>query len=713
MLRHLHLLRRAGESGLVLAALAGGAAAEPPPYTTRGGKIVHRTTGEEVLLQGFGIGGWLLPEGYMWGIRTLDRPRQFEQAVADLVGEDDAREFWRLYHASFLTEDDVRAMKAFGADSIRIALLASRLQPRRGQPEKPPFVYSEDGFRWLDRVVEWAGRHDVGVIWDMHGAPGAQNAENIADSDGEARLWTEPEVYWPRLEELWVKIAERYAGNPAILGYDLLNEPLLARYEGVDPALLRKLYVRLTAAIRTVDPHGLIFVEGDDWAQNFEALEPLDWDPHLVLAFHTYPPTSTAEGLERWAKLRREHRLPLWHGETGEQSAPFDLNRRATAFLNGAGVGWSWWTHKKIARRTQPWVCPPTRGFRRVLDYWQGRGERPSRDEAREWLFEQARRTHTSYCDFLPDMVRSLEPFSPDAYLASLPVTAPEIYDEPLDAEVTVGTAAVFEARALGHPLAWQWFRDGEPLAGETASVLTVVPRSAGEGGSRYHAVAETPKGRAESRKARLTVGPFAGPDVPRAGRAPALDGRAEPLWDAAAVHPLRRLVVQRDRPPAPGDFSASFRALWDDDNLYLLIEVRDDVLVDTDPRSYHNDGVEVFLDLSNSKAAAYGDGHFQLRAIRGREGVEAERGVLDRSSGAGPGIRAGQAETEGGYAVEMALAWEALGGRGGSFLGLDVHVNDNDLDRREDKLAWWASEDEAHLRPSIFGTARLVDPPK
>ncbi len=366
-------------------------------------------------------------------------------------------------------------------------------------------------------------------------------------------------------------------------------------------------------------------------------------------------------------------------------------------------MGWSWWTHKKIARKTQPWHCPVTRGFQRILDYWMGRRERPPRELARVWLFEQARRTHTSYCDFLPEMVRSLVPFSPDAYLASLPVTAPEIYQQPLDANVTVGTAAVFEARALGHPLAWQWYRDGEPLAGETGSVLTVVPRSVDEGGAVYHAVATTPEGTAKSLTARLRVRSFRGPEVRRAGHAPVLDGRPEPLWDSAAVQPLRRLVVQRNEPPAAADLSASFKALQDDENLYLLIEIRDDVRVNTDPRSYHNDGVEVFLDLHNSKAASYGDGHFQLRAIRGREGVEVERGE------AGPGIRAAQAEIEGGYVVEMAVPWQALGGRGERFLGLDVHVNDNDEDRREDKLAWWASYDEAHLKPSIFGTARLV----
>jgi aryl-phospho-beta-D-glucosidase BglC (GH1 family) len=172
-------------------------------FTTRGQDIIDPATGQPTLLTGFGLGGWLLPEGYMWGIRTLDRPRQFEAAIEDLVGAEDAAEFWRLYHDNFVTAEDFKAMRAFGANSVRIPLLASQLQPRDEQPDEPPFVYSPEGFRFLDSVVVWSDRYDLGVIWDMHGAPGGQNAENISDSDGEARLWNEKNKYWPRLMDLW------------------------------------------------------------------------------------------------------------------------------------------------------------------------------------------------------------------------------------------------------------------------------------------------------------------------------------------------------------------------------------------------------------------------------------------------------------------------------------------------------------------------------
>jgi hypothetical protein len=386
-------------------------------YTTHGDRIVDRVTGQPVHLMGFGLGGWLLPEGYMWGIRTLDRPWQFEKAIEDLVGPGDAAEFWRRYHENYVTEQDIRAIALMGANSVRPALLASQLMPRT-QSDSQPFAFSEEGFRILDSLVAWCTRYRVGIIWDMHGAPGAQNAENISDSDGEARLWTQADIYWPRLRALWRRIAGRYAGNPYIIGYDLLNEPLLRRYQGIDEANLRKLYVLLTQDIREVDPNGIIFVEGDDWAQNFRSLEPIDWDPHLALAFHSYPPASSAQGLARWDSLRTRYQVPLWHGETGEVTAPFALNREATRFLRSANVGWSWWTHKKIARATQPWVCPPTPGFQRILDYWQGRAGRPTVDEARNWLFQQAERVNSRYCEFLPDMVASLDGLDPSAWLS-------------------------------------------------------------------------------------------------------------------------------------------------------------------------------------------------------------------------------------------------------------------------------------------------------
>lgn len=652
-------------------------------YTTRGDQIIDRATGEPVHLIGFGLGGWLLPEGYMWGIRALDRPWQFEAAIEDLIGPSDAAEFWRRYHDNYVTEGDVRAMAAMGANSLRPALLASKLMPTE-QPGSPPYVFSDEGFRFLDSIVTWSTRHRVGIIWDMHGAPGAQNAENISDSDGEARLWTEPEVYWPRLSALWRRIAERYAGNPYIIGYDLLNEPLLRRYDGIDEADLRTLYVQLTETIREVDPNGLIFIEGDDWAQNFRMLEPIDWDPYLVLAFHTYPPTSSAEGLARWDSLRTRWDVPLWHGETGEVGAPFDRNRESTTFLRSANVGWSWWTHKKIARETQPWHCPPTEGFQRILEYWQGRAERPAAEQAREWLFDQAAKVHSRYCDFSPEMVASLDGLDPNGWLSIREPERPAIYLQPASVEVEVGGAAILTVRATGYPVEYSWLRDGQAVAGAGATIV-IAPKEEGESAG-WRVVASNALGADTSQTARVEVRPFTGLEVPRSSA-------------FGAFIPIERLVTGPAMPER-GDLSARWAVRWDDAGLHGRVEVTDGVLRNQDGRASHNDGVEIYLDRDNAKALDYQADDVQIRITRGRS-VAADRGALPE------GFTATQREIENGYVVEFTVPLGAAA-LPGAFIGIDVHVIDNDNDRREHKIGWAANDDDAYRSPAALGTVRL-----
>ena len=653
-------------------------------YTTRGDRIVDRATGQPVHLIGFGLGGWLLPEGYMWGIRALDRPWQFERAIEDLIGSSDAAEFWRRYHDNYVTEQDIRAMAAMGANSIRPALLASKLMPKE-QPESEPYTFSEEGFRFLDSVVTWSTRHKMGIIWDMHGAPGAQNAENISDSDGEARLWTEPDVYWPRLRALWRRIAERYAGNPYIIGYDLLNEPLLRRYNGIDEADLRTLYVQLTETIREVDPNGILFVEGDDWAQNFRALEPIDWDPHIVLAFHSYPPVASPSELARWASLRTRYDVPLWHGETGEVGAPFDLNRESTTFLRSANVGWSWWTHKKIARETQPWFCPPTQGFQRILDYWQGTAEQPTAEQAREWLFDQAEKVNSRYCDFLPDMVASLDGLDPDGWLSARETELPAIYLEPVDTAVEVGDVVVLSVRATGYPLEYTWLRDGHLVEAGAGPSLAVALKSEAEGGI-WQVVASNRLGADTSRAVRVEVHPFAGLVVPRS-----------PEFGASI--PVERLVTGPAK-PAADDLSARWALRWDGGGLFGRVEVTDAVLRNQDGRPSHNDGVEIYLDPDNAKTLEYQVDDLQIRVIRGGS-VSAERGTMPE------GFSATQREIAGGYRVDFTFPLDVAIAPG-AFIGIDLHVIDNDGDRREHKIGWAAEDDNAYRSPASLGTVRL-----
>ncbi len=521
-----------------------------------------------------------------------------------------------------------------------------------------------------------------------------------------ARLWTEKEKYWPRCKDLWFQIAKRYLGRECIVGYDLLNEPLLRRYPGVAARLLRELYVELTDTLRTLDRDGILFVEGDDWAQTFEPLEPMDWDPHLVLAFHSYPPTANSSGLKRWDAFRIRYNIPMWHGETGEQGPPYERNATASSFLEGANVGWSWWTHKKLDAESQPWNCPRTGGFLKILEYWNGRGERPPEAEAREWLLDQAVKTNSRYCEFLPDMVRSLVSLDPGGTAARGERLPPRISRQPEDVETEEGGAAVVSVRATGYPLTFQWSKNGAVADGQTGSRLRIGNPTLQEDGTRYRVLVSNSRGSVESREAVLRVKPFSGPFIPFTDRAPEIDGRIDSVWSASAELPIHRVILGGRSSEA--DCSGSFRMLWDEKGLYFLVRVRDDVQSGEEARDYDRDGVEIYVDADNDKPEFYGGDEFQFRCNRHESGVTAAGGSP------GPGIRSAQTDTDDGYHMEAAFPWSALGkdaGPPGHYVGIDVHVNDNDGGGRECKVAWKARRDVSHQDPSSFGTAALARP--
>ena len=672
-------------------------------YTTQGQNIIEIETGAVVQLRGIGLGGWLLPEGYMWGIRKLDRPRQFEAAIEDLIGPRNARKFWDLYYSNFVTREDIVRMKSWGVNTLRVPILASMLQPREGQPQQAPFVYDEHNFGFVDAFVDWCEELGMGVIWDLHGAPGGQNAENIADSDGEARLWTEKAIYWPQTIDLWDTITRRYAHKQCIVGYDLLNEPLLTRYPGVDPGMLRELYVLLTETIRKTDTEGIIFIEGDDWAQNFSLLEPMDWDPHLVLAFHSYPPSRSQNGIQRWDDLRQKYNMPLWHGETGEQEPPWELYKRSTRFLQEANIGWNWWTHKKFELSRQPWRINRTEGFDKILAYWNGRGEKPGQRQAKKWLFEQAKLTNSMACQFLPGMVASLIPLDPSEDVRQLGIQPVKIRQQPRDTVLEEGYAASLRVVAQGLPLEYQWYRNQQTIPQATGFSLQLNQLPAGEREGNFSVEVYNQAGRERSKGCSVTLKPFQGHSIPQTETPPAIDGFIDERW-SATPHLMLEQVVMGER-SSLADLSAWYALLWDAVQLYILVDVTDDSLSTSAIVDYMRDGVEFYIDADNSKSSYYDDDDYQLRLIL-------DDATLSSSIGEQvEGVICSQQHREGGYTMEVSIPWASLGeaAQPGAFLGIEVHVNDSDSSTRNAKLTWWTPRDNAYQTPSVFGTVRLI----
>ena len=87
------------------------------------GEIVEGN-GEPILLRGFGLGGWLVPEGYMlhnqaW-IAGFESPTEIENHVIDLIGVDAAENFWNLYRENYVAQADIDQIAEWGFNHIRV-----------------------------------------------------------------------------------------------------------------------------------------------------------------------------------------------------------------------------------------------------------------------------------------------------------------------------------------------------------------------------------------------------------------------------------------------------------------------------------------------------------------------------------------------------------------------------------------------------------------
>jgi len=91
-----------------------------------------------------------------------------------------------------------------------------------------------------------------------------------------------------------------------------------------------------------------------------------------------------------------------------------------------------------------------------------------------------------------------------------------------------------------------------------------------------------------------------------QAAEVPVIDGqREDACWQQAKWYPIDQLWL--GKPLEKGDFEGRYKVVWSDkDNkLYMLVEIKDDVLMDIhkDPLAFYwdDDCLEVFLDEDNS----------------------------------------------------------------------------------------------------------------
>ena len=342
-----------------------------------GTKIVNGQ-GQEIILEGYGVGNWMNPEGFMIGgvpmsreemesngmgammgftggkserTRAMlpiryDRHRTVTSVVRELCGEDYLKTFWPRWYANHLSEDDIRAMAELDLNSVRLVLNAAVLLK-----EEPGLHFDEDGFAVLTQVIDWCEKYGIYVILDLHAAPGGQAGCDFDNGyDNFPHLFADREC-WERGVALWAEIARRYADRWIVGGYDLLNEPISLP---VDIDLVPKLgafYDDCIAAIRKVDKNHMFFLEPAGFARYTVTFDH-DYDPgfhNWAIHLHRYGFFPEINELTPYLLKGLEYNVPVWIGEGG--SSP-EANAVFFNIVQEYGVGYALWCWKTAAHGT-------------------------------------------------------------------------------------------------------------------------------------------------------------------------------------------------------------------------------------------------------------------------------------------------------------------------------------------------------------------------
>lgn len=306
-----------------------------------------------------------------------------------------------------LTEEDFDGIASLGFDSVRLLVHWSALEPERGAFDR---AYVER----IRQAVGWAAERGIYTILDMHQdawgkhvdtPPGEQCAPGFSKAVGwdGAPLWAtftdgfptcraggvrelSPAVgqawqsFWAdrdgiqsRLTETWARLAREFAAEPAVAGYDLLNEPNPGYTVGATgPTALARFYTRAIEAIRAAEravaggfPHVVFFEPLVVWsATGVDTIPPPTFtdDDDVVFAPHLYagsisldtaagtPFLTPREGHDFGERGAATYGTTYWSGEWGWFGDPESDRPEIAEYAreeDARRVGGAWWSWKQ------------------------------------------------------------------------------------------------------------------------------------------------------------------------------------------------------------------------------------------------------------------------------------------------------------------------------------------------------------------------------
>ncbi|SMF88442.1 endoglucanase [Azospirillum oryzae] len=275
-------------------------------------------------------------------------------------------------------QNHVDSMKDLGFNVIRLTwsddLFSSDAVTNGIDYSKNPDLAGLTRLEVYDKIIDYAGSVGMKVILDHHRNDGGAGTN-------EGGLWYTDNYSEADVIDHWQTLATRYAGNEAVIGADLHNEPSVSATWGdgnqaTDWAAAAE---RIGNAIQSVNKDWLMIVEGTEWSSTLAGVQesPVEFDvPNkLVYSPHAYgqsvynfswlqdsnfPDNLPAQYDSMWGYIYKNNIAPILLGEFGGQmtsSAEQTWASSLIKYLNGdwnldgtsdiasgdQGMSWTYW----------------------------------------------------------------------------------------------------------------------------------------------------------------------------------------------------------------------------------------------------------------------------------------------------------------------------------------------------------------------------------
>lgn len=356
-----------GASIALPARTAAGSGGGPGEWPSLPGRVwvgasgtVFAAGGAEIRLRGVNLGGWQsfdgglvgLDDGVPEGDRAADEGG-FWKILEERFGAVEAYEIRVLYHSSWITRTDFARVKAAGFNFVRLpfwpgwfgdGVSSGRIDPR--------------GWHFLDRAVDWGRELGLWVMVVIDGAPGCERRRGPAGGGECGRLFRDRREQ-DRAVAIWQAVARRYGNDPAVLGYDLINDP-----GGGSPGQIASLHDRLYQAVRKEDGrHVIIMEDGAHGVETMPAPGGFGWrNVAYSVHLHATEASGEAEGrsamaaLADWRAKQLELGVPLVVGEFGGGRPEWGIGLARERVRAFESYGWAWapWTFKRIEMAEPP-----------------------------------------------------------------------------------------------------------------------------------------------------------------------------------------------------------------------------------------------------------------------------------------------------------------------------------------------------------------------